>query len=182
MIAAEVAKRYGRALYDSARERNLTIQGHDQLAPLIGVFRDDRRLIDYLSAPHVLEETKEELVKRIFGDRLEALFVEFLLLLVRKHRIRFLPEILEEVERLFRDDKGILQVTVTSAVILTAVEEERIREALERKTGKTIELIAKVDPSLIAGLIVKIGDDVVDGSVKHQLASLKDELERVRVY
>ena len=101
----------------------------------------------------------------------------FLKLLVQKKRAEILPEIAEEFQIMVDDDKNISHGTVISAVELDAELQGKVQATLEKLTGKKVELTASVDPSIIGGVIAKVGDLVLDGSIKTQLASLKDSIK-----
>ena len=107
MIAQEVAHKYAMALFLSAKERQLLDRIHDELIDLRTIIRSDRSLIAFLSAPHVLEEHQAKLIRDVFGSRLERLLVEFLCVLVHKHRVRFLAEIIDQFENLYEVEMGI---------------------------------------------------------------------------
>jgi F-type H+-transporting ATPase subunit delta len=112
---------------------------------------------------------------------MERPFVEFLLVLFDKHRINFLPEIVDQFDRLVKAEKGIAKVTVITAVPLSSGEEQGLMSTLAKKTGLTIELDKRVDPAIIGGVIIIMHDRIIDGSVRHGLNLLEEQLEKVKV-
>ena len=101
----------------------------------------------------------------------------FLSLLVQKKRAEIIPEIAEQFQIMVDEDNNISHGTVVSAVELDAQLQEKVQATLEKLTGKKVELTASVDPSIIGGVIAKVGDLVLDGSIRTQLASLKDSIK-----
>ncbi len=101
----------------------------------------------------------------------------FLTLLVQKKRIVILPEIAEEFQVMVDSEKNISHGHVISAIELSAELQENVQATLEKLTGKKVKLTSSVDPSIIGGIIAKVGDLVLDGSIKTQLAGLKDSIK-----
>lgn len=182
MIAAEVAKKYAKALFLSTDQRGLVEQAYEQFSGLKQVLEADDSLLAVLGSPRIDDRQKLDLIQAVFGDRLEKLFVEFLSVLVRKRRAGYMVEVIDEFNRLVEFKKGISRVTATTAVPLTEAERERLLKALADKTGKKIELESKVDPSIIGGMIVIMHDEIVDGSVRYGLELLEDQLQKIKVH
>jgi F-type H+-transporting ATPase subunit delta len=108
--------------------------------------------------------------------------VEFLIVLINKHRIGYLHEVIGEFIRLVKAERGIAAVTVLSAVPPAEGERQRLIEKLKARTGMTIELEEKIDPDIIAGMIVILHNEIIDGSVRRGLDVLQGQLAKVRVH
>jgi F-type H+-transporting ATPase subunit delta len=182
MIAQEVAKKYARALLTSVKERGIVDLATDQFVGLRPLVTEDDTMLDFLTAPQIPEDKKSDLVKSVFADRVDRLFLEFLLVLVDKHRVNFLPEIIDEFDRLVKAEQGILQVRVITAVTLTDVEESQLVAGLASKTGLKIELVKKVDPSILGGMIVVMQNEIIDGSIRYYLETIREQLSSVKVH
>ena len=182
MLIWEVAGKYARALFLSAKERNLLDKIHEQMRDLRDLVRKDRSLLDFLGAPQVLDDAKKSLIREVFGPRIERLLVEFLVVLVDKGRVAFLVEIIDEYERMVEAEKGVGRVTVVTAVPLNDKERTQLSGKMAAKTGLTIVLEEKVDRSILGGMIVVLHDEIIDGSVKHGLNLVRDQLDKVRVH
>lgn len=182
MLVWEVAKKYATALFLSVKERRLVDTVDEQMLALKIVLEKDRALLDYLAAPQIPDDNKLELISTVFGPRLDRLLVEFLLLLVRKHRADYLPEIIDAFDRLVKVEKGISQVTAITAVPMRGEEESRLIQTLHARAGMTIELTKKVDPSILGGMIVIMHNEIIDGSVRHALDTMQEQLARVKVH
>ena len=166
----------------SVEDKDRMDQAHVQLQELNAFIQGDETLLNFLVAPHVLDEHKEALVTDVFSDRIDRLFVEFLLVLVRKHRIGFLHEIIDEFVRLVEATKGIARATIITAVELNDAERQKLSAKLAARTGLTIQLEEKVDPSIIGGMIVILHNEIIDGSIRHGLDLIEDQLTKVRVH
>jgi F-type H+-transporting ATPase subunit delta len=130
----------------------------------------------------VLDEHKLNVVRDVFESRLKELFVEFLIVLVDKNRVNFLPEIIDELRRMIEAEKGVGRVTVISAIALNETERKGLSVKLAKKTGLKIILEEKIDNSIIAGMIIILHNEIIDGSTKHGLDLLEDQLSKVRVH
>jgi len=181
MLAQEVAKRYAHGLFRSAHDKKLTDKGYEQLADLKAYLASDATLLNFLNAPQVLEENKLKLLRDVFSRRLDRLFVEFLVVLVHKHRARFLPEIIDEFARLVEAEKGVGRVTVITVVALGDKERTRLVERLTAKLKLKIVLEEKIDPRIIGGMIVITHSEIIDGSVRHGLDLIDERLRKVKV-
>lgn len=181
MIAEQVSQRYAKALFMAAKGRNLIEKAYEQFDVLKQVLQKDRALLDFLTAPQVPDERKLELVNNVFGPRIEKLFVEFLFILMDKHRIGYLPQIIDTFERLVEVEKGIVRVRVITAVQLSPDEERDATARLSARTGRKVLMEKKVDPSIMGGMIVIIDDEIIDGSVRHGLKMIEEQLGKVKV-
>lgn len=182
MIAQEVAKKYSRALFMSTRERGLVDEAYRQFSDLKTAMEQDRSLLRFLASPKIDEQQKLELLRTVFGPRMEELFVEFLAVLVRKRRARYMIEIIDDFIRQVEFDKGISRVSVITAVPLTGAEEVSLLSTLATRTGKKIELEQKVDPTVIGGMIIMMADEIIDGSVRYGLDQLGEQLQHMKVH
>ncbi|RKX26114.1 MAG: hypothetical protein DRP45_04315 [Candidatus Zixiibacteriota bacterium] len=182
MIVQEVAKKYATALFASTRERGLVDEAYEQFSGLKLALDKDASLLKFLSLPKIEEEQKLELLRTVFGERMERLFVEFLAVLVRKRRAMYLVEVIDEFNRLVEFDKGINRVTVITAIALASEEEANLVSTLAAKTGRKIELEKKVDPGIIGGMIVVTADEIIDGSVRYGLGQIEERLQRIKVH
>ena len=182
MLAQQVAKKYSAALFELAREKNLIDVAWDQFNALAEFLRKDETFLNFMEAPQISEQDKLALMKKVFESRLERPFYDFLLVLVKKRRIRFLPEIVEYFDNLVREDKGIARATCISATMISEAERKEIIVRLERKTSLKIELDERVDESLIGGMVVMVREQIIDGSIRHSLDLLRNRLLKVKVH
>ncbi len=176
MSSLTIARRYARALSEEAT-REAHIDAVDQDIDLIRDALDaSHDLVRFFESPVISRQKKEAVVKTLFAERVQQTTLNFLRLLIEKKREALFPDVVRAY-RLLRDaQEGILEARARLAHVLSEDEEKTLRQALERLTGKRIRLSATQDPTLIGGLVVRVGDTVYDGSVRHQLASLRERM------
>ncbi len=182
MLAQEVAQKYARALFASTKDRNSLDAVYGQLTDLNEYVEKDKSLMDYLNSPNVYENKKIDLLRTVFLEKLNRIVVEFLIVLVEKKRIGFLPIIIDEYIRLVESEKGIARVTAIVAMPLKEEERNKLVQKLSEKTNMKIKLEVTQDPSIIGGMIVVMHNNIIDGSIKHQLELVTEKMSSVRVH
>lgn len=135
-------------------------------------------LREILNHPTIHVDRKIEMLQRIFGPQARRKVVDFICLLLRRERINHFEGIAAEVERFYRRKNGIRGIIVKSSVALTNDERRRLREVLTRKFGR-VEIREIVDPSILGGLIVHFGDEVIDESIRSRMKMLRELMIRV---
>lgn len=174
----KVAKRYANALYAEAVKNDVVAAVETDLASISALIADGTEFHDFLLTPHVAREEKIKIADRLFSDRVTALTMYFLRLLLEKRRETEFDTIREEYVTLRREHGNVLYAEVISAKPL----EQKYRTALEKKlaekSGKTVEAVYDVEPNLIGGLKVVYGNHVLDNSVQGTLRRLRDALSR----
>jgi F-type H+-transporting ATPase subunit delta len=176
MADAPVARRYAQALFTAARKDGVIERVETDLETVDALIRLQPNLLRILRAPTIARPQKKDLVRRLFENQISSLTLRFLYLLIDKRREAVLPEINREFRSLSYAARNILPVTATVAERLTAEERARLTEALGRRTGKTVELSEELDSSLIGGMVLRLGDTIIDGSVAGQLRRLRQQL------
>lgn len=173
-----LAKRYAKALFAIGKEEGTYEAYNEALKAVAELFETTPEVEDALTNPLYPADIREKAMGAIV-DAMEAdkVMGNFLNLLVQKKRASILPEIAEEFKIMVDEDKNISHGTVVSAVELDTDLQNKIKDTLEKITGKKVELTASVDPSIIGGVIAKVGDLVLDGSIRTQLASLKGSIK-----
>lgn len=175
MSESVVAERYARALFDLGIESGQLAMLTDQLRTVATTYRESAELKQVLGDPRVTEEQSQGLIDALSRRlALSPLVKNALKVLVQRRRIAELPWIVRRLVSLTDERTGVLRASVTSAAPLAEPQAQKLTEELERLTGKRIILERFSDPSLIAGLVTKIGDHVIDGSLRGRF----DELER----
>lgn len=182
MIETKVARRYALALFKTAlKSGNLEIIATD-VSQLKNFTAKDKRFLNFLEAPQVPDEQKLNLIKELFTTRLAPSLLLFIHLLLDKHRASLLPVIADEFEKLLEDYQGVIKARVVTAVDVDSDYKQRLQAKLEKMTGKKIEIIHKIDKSILGGIIVYLHNRVVDRSVRQQLTVLRQNLAKVKVH
>lgn len=179
MSTYAIARRYAKALIQIAVGENSVEQYYLELQGFSRVLESSPEALALLSEPGVRIEAKRALVKDFIAAlEISETIGNFILLLLDKKRLFYLPQI-TSCYRTFGDDAaGILRSTITSALPLTENQVSEMRSALEKTTGKKIILDVATDPSLIGGVVTRIGDKVLDGSIRTQLTKIQDILQK----
>jgi len=176
-----VAGKYAHGLFDAGQASGLLDPLYDEAESLLAYLRQERKLAAFWTAPQIPDEDKLQIVRQAFEDRVSPMFLHFLLLLVEKHRIGYLPDILDLFIGRVKAHRGIVATRVFSAFPLDHDERERIAADVARRSGKQVELTVVVEPSLIGGLVVIVGNRVIDYSLKHFLDQLRGQLLALKV-
>lgn len=177
MAVRGVAKRYARAVFDLAVEAGAvdSVQGDlTTLANAVG----DPVVGAFLTDPNMRETRKLASMDELFTGENQLLVRHLGKMLVQRQRIDAAPEILDVYRDLALEARGVAIADVTTAVDLSEQERTAIRERLGRIAGKQIELRTRVDPNIIGGLVARIGDQLIDGSVTTQLREMRAALGR----
>ncbi len=176
-----VAGRYARGLFILTEKRGETVRALEDLKGLIDVVKPGTRVGNFLASPGVRQADKREALQRGLSSSVARTVVLFLDLLLRKKRLPQFETIVSEFEALVEKAQGIQRAHVVSAVALTDAERQRLHVELERYTHAKIRLTSEVDPRLIGGALVRIGDHVIDRSVATLLEAIEQQLIEVSV-
>jgi F-type H+-transporting ATPase subunit delta len=176
-LAGSVSRRYARALFQIGVDAGTFEALGQELADLAEMFAGSPELRQTLENPVFKPSEKRAILEKLLPRVAPSRTVQsFALLLLERNRIVALPAIARAYRELSDAHSGRVRATVTSAEALSPADLERVRRALEQRTSKKVMLEAKVDPSLIGGLVARVGDLVLDGSVRTQLATLREKL------
>jgi F-type H+-transporting ATPase subunit delta len=172
-----IADRYARAIFELGVEGNQLKPLTDQVESFARTYHESDELKTVLDNPLVPEPEREAILRDVANRLgLSPLAVNAVRLLAARRRLRALPDIARRLGTLSDERAGILRATVTSAVPLSEPYYEQLRGVLERATGRKIVIERRQDPTLIAGVITRIGDNTIDGSVRGRLAELERRL------
>ncbi|NLC76475.1 MAG: F0F1 ATP synthase subunit delta [Clostridia bacterium] len=171
-----VAGRYAGALFSLARERDLLEQVEKDLEQLGDVLAANPELGLILQNQQIGSQKKYRLLMELFGEHFQGLTLDFLGVVLEKRREGYLEEIIRSFQREMDRFRGIMEAEVRTAVELPEEARKTLTEKLAGATGKEVRLNFRVDPELLAGAVLKIGDKVIDGSIATRLKKLQAEL------
>ena len=181
-MARLFAGTYGDALISLAEEENKIDALYDEVLSLQGILKDNPDFSVLMNHPKVTKEEKLQTLDEVFGGRMDAELLGFLKLLLQKDRYSELPAILDRFMADVKERRGIGVAYVASPAELDDSRKKQIEAKLISTTKyKEMEIHYTVDESLIGGLVIRIGDKVVDSSIKTKLEGLKRELSKVSV-
>jgi F-type H+-transporting ATPase subunit delta len=176
MRTTAVALRYARALFEVAKKADAIDRIESDLGLIGHSLETMPRLAEALAHPLVPGERKKRIIAGVFSAAIDPVTLDFVCLLIDKRRSDVLAQMEGEYVNLANEYRGVTPALVTSAVPLSADERTALHAKLEVFTGKKVELTMEEDSTLIGGIMVRIGDTVIDGSVRGDLARLKDRL------
>jgi len=168
----EIARVYADALFGAAKDRGKLDVIRDQLGAFADALKESRDLQLFFFSPYFSSAEKEDGLKKAVTDA-EPELVNFLELLIEKHRMPVLFRIRRQFDSLWAKENKRLGVTVTSAVELDPEITRRIGSEIEQQTGNTVDLQNKVDPEILGGLVVQVGNMVLDTSIRNRLEKLR---------
>ncbi len=173
-----VAARYALALMDLGEEMKLLEKIAEDLRDIETTARASRELRMVLMSPIITPDKKIAVLTEIFGKRMSDLTMKFIGLLVRKGRSEYLIATAEEFLYMLDQKRNIIHARISSATPLTEEEQMQLQAKLERLTSKRIRPDFSIDPTLRGGFLARIGDSLVDASLRHQLEVLREQFER----
>jgi ATP synthase F1 delta subunit len=173
----EIAEVYARALFEAAKDDGVLDRVRDELGQFADALDEDRNLQVFLFSPYFSSEEKKDGIRRIVSDADERL-LNFLELLAERHRMPALFRIRRIFQDLWADENKLLPVTVTSATELDTGLVDDIGKRIEEQTGRRVELSSNVDPDVLGGLMVRVGNMVLDATVRNRLEQLRKQVAK----
>lgn len=181
-MAKLVSKTYAQALFELAVEENKTSPFLEEAAGLLGIIRTNTEFGQFMNHPKIQKEDKIEVVKNVFRDKISKELTGFLVTIVEKDRYNEIEAILNEFIASVKEYLNIGTAYVTTAIAIGNQEKQDIESRLLATTRyKTIECIYDVDAGLIGGMVIKMGDRVVDSSIRTKLDKLQRELLAIQL-
>jgi F-type H+-transporting ATPase subunit delta len=168
----EIAQVYARSLFDVAREHGSLDELREQLAQFVDALEASRDLQVFLFSPYFSTAEKKEGLGRAVLDA-DPIFVNFLEVLIERHRMPAIFRIRARYEDLWKDENRLLPVQVTSAIALDDEIVANIGERIGEQTGRKVELSSTVDPDILGGIVLRVGNSVLDASIRNRLNQLR---------
>jgi F-type H+-transporting ATPase subunit delta len=175
-VDERVARRYAAAIFSIALQDDVVTGVEDDLSAIAECMEEGESFRATMFSPEISRDGKIELCEKIFGDRINALTMEAMRLILRKGREPEIVAIRDAFTVLRRRQEGVLFATISSSELLTDKQQSEITTRLESTTGKQVEVKFETDPTLIGGVKATFEDTVLDGSLKGGLAALRDRL------
>ncbi len=173
----EIAQVYARALFEVAKEHDLLDEVRDDLTAFAKALNDDREFAVFFFSPYFsTEEKKEGLKKAVTGAA--PVFMNFLEALIERHRMPVIFRIRDRYQDMWEDERDLLPVQVTSAVALDESTVASIGKRIGEQTERTVELSSKVDPDILGGIVLRVGNVILDASIRNRLEQLRKQVAR----
>lgn len=179
MRAITTALKYAKGLFEVAKEKGKIKEFWDELSAFRNFIKEVPSAINVLQSPIYPPDLKQEILDEIFKQvKLDPEIEKFLRLLVERRRMHLFNEIVEMYRALLDEELGILRGEVIAPIELSPEDVEGVKQVLREKFGKEVYLDLRVDPSIIGGLMIRIGDFVWDATFKRQLRVMQEIIEK----
>jgi F-type H+-transporting ATPase subunit delta len=173
----EIAQVYARALFEVAKEHGLLDEVRDNLNAFAQALSDTRELAVFFFSPYFSTEEKKDGLKRVVTGA-EPVFMNFLEALIERHRMPAIFRIRDDYQKLWEEERHLLAVEVTSAIELDKATVSSIGDRIGEQTKRTVELSSKVDPDILGGIVLRVGNVILDASIRNRLEQLRKQVAR----
>ena len=174
-----IASRYAEALFQVGEESNSTEKLYNELKAVVDIINVNKEFSNILKSPIVSKEEKKTLITNIFGSTLDNEMLNFMKILADKDRLNLLANMEEAFKALLNDKNNILEGVAITAVPMNEGEVNELQAKLSAKYNKTVVLQNEVDKSKLGGVLVRLGNEEIDGTVKNRLDKMKEQLSQV---
>ena len=168
----EIAQVYARSLFEVAKEQDKLDVVKEQLGQFAEALNDNQELATFFFAPYFSTAEKEDGLGGLL-DGVDPVVENFLKLMIENHRVPAVFRVRREFEALYEAENKLLPVTITSAVALDEATVKSIGDTIGQQTGQQVELTTNVDPDVLGGLIVRVGNSILDASIRNRLENLR---------
>jgi F-type H+-transporting ATPase subunit delta len=171
----EIAEVYARSLFEVASEQDVLDDVREQLGQFADALQENRELSVFFFSPYFSTQEKKEGLGRMLSDP-EEIFMNFLETLTERHRMPAIFRIRQRVDQMWEDAHQLLPVQVTSAISLDAQTVRSIGEKIGEQTGREVELSSTVDPDILGGIVLRVGNFILDASIRNRLEQLRKQV------
>ncbi len=171
----ELAQVYARSLFEVAREQDKLDELREQLGQFADAMKQNRELELFFFSPYFSSNEKQEGLEKLL-DGADEQFMNFLKLLVENHRMPVIYRLRREYDRLWERENRLLPVVLTSAVKLDEQTVKDLGKRIGERTGNTVELTTEVEPDIIGGIVVRVGNSILDASIRNRLEQLRTQV------
>jgi F-type H+-transporting ATPase subunit delta len=168
----ELAQVYGRSLFQVALEHGRLDELREQLVQFADAVDQHRELAVFFFSPYFSSQEKRDALDTLL-DGADEIFINFLALLIENHRMPVIFRIRHEYERLWDEENRTLPVQITSAIALDDATTESLGRTIGERAGRKVTLAARVDPDILGGIIIRVGNSILDASIRNRLEQLR---------
>jgi F-type H+-transporting ATPase subunit delta len=168
----ELARVYGRSLFEVASEQGKLDVLREQLGQFADALDGHRELAVFFFSPYFSSTEKQEALSRVLEGADES-FVNFLKLLIENHRMPVIFRVRQEYERLWEEEHRLLPVEITSAIALDEETTASLGRRIGERTARKVTVSARVDPDILGGIVVRVGNSILDASIRNRLEQLR---------
>jgi F-type H+-transporting ATPase subunit delta len=175
MLKGAIARRYAGAIFDLALKQNTLDRTLEDVKGIAQLF-SQRKLAYLLREPKISAKRKETAIRQALASQVLPTSLNLALLTVQRELVDVMPNIADELQKMVFDYKNQAIAEVTTATPMDENQLIVVKQALERNTGKQIILHTRIDPSILGGVVARVGDQIIDGSVRYRLGALQQSL------
>jgi F-type H+-transporting ATPase subunit delta len=168
----ELAQVYARSLFEVAREHDKLDELREQVGQFADALEENRELAVFFFSPYFSTSEKQDALDRVLVDA-EPTLMNFLKLLIENHRMPVIFRIRQKYERLWEEEHRLLPVEITSAIALDQATTENLGRTIGERAGRKVTLAARVDPDILGGIVVRVGNSILDASIRNRLEQLR---------
>jgi F-type H+-transporting ATPase subunit delta len=173
----EIATVYARSLFEVAQEKGNLDDVREQLGEFADALDSNQSMQVFFFSPYFSTQEKEEGLDKVVSDA-DPIFGNFLKLLIEKHRMPAVFRVRRTFDELWREENKLLPVEITSAVELDESTVKQIGDRIGEQTGQKIELSSKVEPDILGGIVVRVGNSIIDASIRARLEQLRKQVAK----
>jgi F-type H+-transporting ATPase subunit delta len=173
----EIAAVYARSLFEVAKEQDKLDVVRDQLGAFVDALNETRELQVFFFSPYFSTQEKKDGLERAVTDA-DPVVLNFLQLLIEKHRTPVIFRVRADYERMWEEENKLLPVEITSAVELDEAIVKQLGDRISEQTGRQVELSSRVEPDILGGIVVQVGNAVLDASIRNRLDQLRRQVAR----
>jgi F-type H+-transporting ATPase subunit delta len=168
----ELAEVYARSLFEVARAQGKLDELREQLGQFADALEENRELAVFFFSPYFSTKEKEDALLRIL-DGAEESFLNFLRLLIENHRMPVIFRIRQQFDRRWDEENKLLPVEITSAITLDEATTDSLARRIGERAGRKVKLAAHVDPDILGGIVLRVGNSILDASIRNRLEQLR---------
>lgn len=181
MAELVVSKRYANALYDVAFEGQIYDKVESELTFIVDCLKSEPQLYQLLKSPLIAIEEKKEIISTIFKDKISDEVYNFIRIIIDKRRESHIEDIVREYKALVDALKNKVSAVAITAVPMGEQDLNKLQASLSKSTGKNVQLQNEINPNIIGGVFIQMGDKVIDGTIKSRLAQLNEQMSQIIV-
>ncbi len=170
---------YAEAMMSVAQSQNLLDKFNDNCNTVLQVLKDSADLQQFVESPIVKATDKKAVIQKVFGENVDPMMLNLIMVLVDRGRIAFLSGVCQQYQVMLRKLRGDVLAEVTTAVALTEAQTSSIKDRVKAMTGaNNVDIMAKIEPNIVGGVIIKVGSQIIDSSLRSQLRLIGMSLAR----
>ncbi len=179
MIKKSIAMGYAQALFEVADENGVADEVEKDLESITGLLRTNKKFRDILYHPSIIKDAKKDIINKTIGPQCSKWVKNLLFILIDKRRERILDSLADMFKEVVGQVRGVTHIKVQTAFPLTDSRLSRLKENLEKLAKKKVELETEINKDIIGGMVIRIGNKIIDGSVINHLKNLKKNLSKI---